>query len=175
MVMVELTEDQEKGFEILTRTLRRKFPYIKSLKLSKSSMFHIWIQFEVEFFSFLTYYNVKPNNYYLKYGVNGIEDYFKYSPTGNYPFVMVDNDLIDEFGNEFNKNFIKTINILYESLPEKYIKYKEDWYEKSPIELGIDSFYIVVDESKETPTLRDMLDPEYENARQILFKTKSPD
>lgn len=173
--MVGLTKEQEKGFEILTRSLRKKFPYIKSLKLVKSSLYHIWIQFEVEFFSFLTYYNVKPNSYYLKYGVKGIEEYFTSSPNSNYPFVMVDNDLIDEFGNEFTKNFTKIINIFYESLPEKYIKYKEDWHEKSPIDLGIDSFYVVVDESKETPTFRDMLDPEYERARQILFPTKSPD
>ena len=58
---------------------------------------------------------------------------------------------------------------------EQYIKFKEDWYEKSPIELGISSFYVVVDKSKETPTLRDMLDPEYESARQSLYPSESPD
>jgi hypothetical protein len=174
-MVVELTKEQEKGFEILTRTLIRKFPYIKSLELINGSAYHIWIQFEVEFFSFLNFYNAPPNDFYTKYGAKGIYEYFKSSTPSHYTFTMVGGDSVEEFGNEFNKNFIKIINILYGSLPEQYIKFKEDWYEKSPIELGISSFYVVVDKSKETPTLRDMLDPEYESARQSLYPSESPD
>jgi hypothetical protein len=173
--MEELTSDEEKGIEILTRNLRKKFPYIKGVKLTKITPYHIYLELIVEFFSFLTFYNVPPTNFYLKYGAKGIKEYFKDRPSSSYIFTMTSDELIDQFSTEFNKNLQKYMYILYSSLPKKYIKFKTDWYEESPMDITIDEFYVIVDESEETPTLRDMLDPSYESARQHLYPTESPD
>ena len=170
--MEELTSDQEKGFEILTRALRRKFPYIKGIKLDRGTPYHIYINIIVEFFSFLKYYKAKPTDFYLKYGASGIESYFKDNNKSSYTFLMVDPEFNDEFSTPFNKNMEKIINTLYDSLPKHYIKFKEDWYEESPMDIKIDEYYVTVDKSEETPTLRDMLDPDYEQARKVLY---SPD
>ena len=64
-----MTEKQERGIELLTKGLRRKFPFILGMEIREISEFHIWVTIIVEFTRFLKFYNVPPSSFHLKYGL----------------------------------------------------------------------------------------------------------
>jgi hypothetical protein len=168
------SHNPNKGFEFLTRFLKKKFPYVKDMRVIKVDEYFIQVDIVVEFFEFITFYNIPPKKYYTNYGLKGIQEYYKDFKTSSYVFGMIDltlddDELIEQFGNGFNKKMENTLNGVYNSLPEDYVMFKYDWHKPSLKEIKINQYITVVDESKETPALKNMINPEYENARQSLY------
>lgn len=173
IVMEGFTSKQERGFELIKKALMKKFPYVKDMSVIDEDEYFLHINITVEFFQFITFYNVLPKKFYTRYGVEGIKEYFKKDRESSYVFAMIDIDenekIFESFGNIFNKKIQNFLQNLYESLPDDYVTFKWDWHERSTKDFRIEKYIIIVDESKETPALKNMLDPEYEDIRQSLY------
>lgn len=173
IVMEGFTSKQERGFELIKKALMKKFPYVKDMSVVEENEYFLHIAITVEFFQFITFYDVSPKKYYIKYGVGGIKEYFKKDRESSYVFAMIDFDeneeIFESFGNIFNKKIQDFLQNLYESLPDDYVTFKWDWHERATKNFRIEKYVVIVDESKETPALKNMLDPEFENARKTLF------
>ena len=115
-----ITENEKRGFEILTRNLKRRFPFIIDVTIKKETDYWLWFQLKVEFFKFIKFYDVKPTEHYIDYGVKEIKDYFESYPTMNYPFGMVSKDEYAMFGNEYLQKLKSIMNLIYKNMPKKY-------------------------------------------------------
>ena len=117
---MEITEKQEKGIELLTKGLRRKFPFILGMEIKEITEYHIWVIIIVEFTRFLKFYNVPPSSFHAKYGLVTSKQYFKDYRNPGYLFGLVDGEHKDDFGNEYNNKMENFLSGLYNSLPEEY-------------------------------------------------------
>ena len=148
---MEMTEKQERGIELITKGLRRKFPFILGMEIREMSEFHIWVTIIVEFTRFLKFYNVPPSSFHLKYGLETTKQYFKDYRNPGYLFGLVDNEYQDEFGNEYNQKLDNFLNGLYKALPTEYTTK----YENRPKLIQIWGYQIEVDVDGEFPTHTD--------------------
>jgi hypothetical protein len=117
---MEITEKQEKGIELLTKSLRRKFPYIIGVEINEINEYHIWVVIIVEFTRFIKFYNVPPSSFHVKFGLVNAKQYFKDYRNPGYLFGLVDDEYKDEFGNEYNNKMENFLSGLYNSLPKEY-------------------------------------------------------
>jgi len=145
--IMELTKEQDKGFELITKALRKKFPYIKWVKVNKITRYTVYVDLGIEFFDFIEFYNLEMDEMFSRRGLSFILQYFKLSPTSYYPFVMLGDNDRKNFGIEFNAKMMEVMNILYSSLPYEYrINTKETEYIPSePLEFNISNYHILVD------------------------------
>ena len=146
-----LTEKQQRGFELVVRAIRKKFPYITFVKIDEISSYHIWIKLGVEMLSFLKYHNVPPPKFHLERGVENARRYFKTFPESGFLFSIVDESYSDEYSIEYNEKMENLFNGLYNSLPEDYQKMCGA-YTEHPIRIGIGGYVISVSESGDFPT-----------------------
>ncbi len=117
---MEITEKQEKGIELLTKGLRRKFPFILGVEINEINEYHIWVVIIVEFTKFLKFYNVPPSRFHLKFGLETSKQYFKDYRNPGFLLGLVDDEYKDEFGYEYNNKMENFLSGLYNSLPEEY-------------------------------------------------------
>jgi hypothetical protein len=166
----EITSDQEKGFEILSRNLKRRFPFIIDVTPYKLTEYFIYININIEFFKFIKFYDITPNEYYLKYGAKGMKGYLESFGCMSYTFSLISDEYASDFGNSYNNKLNNLMNTLYNSIPKKYQVVRESPYsnEEETKDIQIQYFCVTLDESEETPALKDMLYSDYENARNFL-------
>lgn len=148
---MEFTKKEERGFELVVKAMRKKFPFITFIEIEEIGKYHIWVSIGVEMLSFLKYYNLPPSDFHLRRGVEDTRDYYKdYSGSG-YVFGMIDDEYQDEFSNDYNKKMENLMNGLYNALPEEYKKNSDSSLD-IPLQIGINGFIISVSESGDFPT-----------------------
>lgn len=145
---MEMTEKQERGIELLTKGLRRKFPFILGMEIREISEFHIWVTIIVEFTRFLKFYNVPPSSFHLKYGLETSKEYFEGYKNPGYLMGLVDEDHKDYFGNKYNEKLDNFLSGLYSALPTEYTTQ----YDNHPKLIRLWGYQIEVDVDGEFPT-----------------------
>lgn len=143
-----MTEKQERGIELLTKGLRRKFPFILGMEIREISEFHIWVTIIVEFTRFLKFYNVPPSSFHLKYGLETSKEYFEGYKNPGYLMGLVDEDHKDYFGNKYNEKLDNFLSGLYSALPTEYTTQ----YDNHPKLIRLWGYQIEVDVDGEFPT-----------------------
>lgn len=146
------TKKEERGFELVAKAMRKKFPFITFIKIEDIRPFHIWVNIGVEMLSFLKYYNLPPANFHLKNGIEGTRNYYKDYRTSSYVFGMLKDEYLDEFSNKYNKKMETIMNGLYNALPDEYKKLTDTLFTPMPLEIGISGYEISVSESGDFPT-----------------------
>lgn len=148
----KFTKKQERGFELVAKAMRKKFPYITFLKIEEIRPFHIWVIIGVEMLSFLKYYNLPPADFHLRNGIENTRDYYKNFRRSSYVFGMLNHEYLDEFSNEYNRKMETIMNGLYYALPDEYKKLTDTLFTPIPLEIGISGYEISVSESGDFPT-----------------------
>ena len=143
-----MTEKQERGIELLTKGLRRKFPFILGMEIREISEFHIWVTIIVEFTRFLKFYNVPPSSFHLKYGLETSKEYFEGYKNPGYLMGLVNEDHKDDFGNKYNEKLDNFLSGLYSALPTEYTTQ----YDNHPKLIRLWGYQIEVDVDGEFPT-----------------------
>ena len=143
-----MTEKQERGIELLTKGLRRKFPFILGMEIREISEFFIWVTIIVEFTRFLKFYNVPPSSFHLKYGLETSKEYFEGYKNPGYLMGLVDEDHKDYFGNKYNEKLDNFLSGLYSALPTEYTTQ----YDNHPKLIRLWGYQIEVDVDGEFPT-----------------------
>lgn len=145
---MEITDKQERGIELLTKGLRRKFPFILGMEIREISEFFIWVTIIVEFTRFLKFYNVPPSSFHLKYGLETSKEYFEGYKNPGYLMGLVDEDHKDDFGNKYNEKLENFLSGLYSALPTEYTTQ----YDNHPKLIRLWGYQIEVDVDGEFPT-----------------------
>ena len=152
MLSREFTKKEERGFELVVKAMRKKFPFITFIGISDVGDYHLWVNIGVEMLSFLKYYNLPPSDFHSRRGVEDTRDYYKEYGGSGYVFGMLKDEYLDEFSNEYNKKMENLMNGLYNALPEEYKKSSNSSLH-IPLHIGISGFIISVSESGDFPTL----------------------
>ncbi len=145
---MEITDKQERGIELLTKGLRRKFPFILGMEIREISEFFIWVTIIVEFTRFLKFYNVPPSSFHLKYGLETSKEYFEGYKNPGYLMGLVNEDHKDDFGNKYNEKLENFLSGLYSALPTEYTTQ----YDNHPKLIRLWGYQIEVDVDGEFPT-----------------------
>ena len=145
---MEITDKQERGIELLTKGLRRKFPFILGMEIREITEYHIWVTIIVEFTRFLKFYNVPPSSFHLKYGLETSKEYFEGYKNPGYLMGLVDEDHKDDFGNKYNEKLENFLSGLYSALPTEYTTQ----YDNRPKLIRLWGYQIEVDVDGEFPT-----------------------
>ena len=148
---MEFTKKEERGFELVVKAMRKKFPFITFIKIEEIGKYHIWVTIGVEMLGFLKYYNLPPSDFHSSRGVEDTRDYYKEYRGSGYVFGMIDDEYQDEFSNDYNKKMENLMNGLYNALPEEYKKNSDSSLD-IPLQIGINGFIISVSESGDFPT-----------------------
>jgi hypothetical protein len=149
---MEFTKKEERGFELVVKAMRKKFPFITFIEIEDIRPYHIWINIGVEMLSFLKYYNLPPSDFHLRNGIENARYYYKNYRTTGYVFGMLNDEYLDEFSNEYNKKMETIMNGLYNALPDEYKKLTDTLFTSIPLEIGISRYVISVSESGDFPT-----------------------
>jgi len=152
---MELTQKQERGFELLTKALKKKLPYITFIKIDQIGKYHIWIKMGVEMTRFLKYYKVPGSEFHISRGLKSTKRYFEKHHYDDiaYMFPIVREDLLDDFTSEFNFKLDDIMNGLYRALPEEYRVNEEEFQgEIKAKDLRVYKYKIEVDVNGEFPT-----------------------
>ncbi len=116
-----MSEKEKKGLDILFKAMKRKFPFFIDIKILKISEFFIMIDFNVDYFKFLKFYDVPSDDFFKNRSNEGIKNYFNnYLGHSFYLMTLVDDDYKNEFSNEYNDELEKLMNNLYKSIPSEF-------------------------------------------------------
>ena len=156
--------DREKGIEILSTLIRKRFPYITSIDIS-SSITHdtLYINLHVDLNKFYKITNTTPpRDYFEKTGIDD-DDYFLLEllkTPGAFMMRYVDEKYKEDYSWEFNVKLEKLFSNYYKSLPDSvtykkfenytgddpfYIRWRD---EKVPMDIKIETIYPQVDVDK---------------------------
>lgn len=154
--------DKEKGIEILSTLIRKRFPYIVSIDISSVTDDSLYINLHVDLNKFYEITNTTPPRKFLEMtDING--EYYLLDllhSTGVYMMRYVDEKYKEDYSWEFNIKLEKLFTNYYKSLPGSvtYTKYKDytgddpfyiRWRDdKLPMDIKIDMIYPQVDVDK---------------------------
>jgi hypothetical protein len=146
------TKKQERGFELVAKAMRKKFPFITFIGIEDIGKYHIWVTIGVEMLEFLKYYNLPPSDFHSSRGVENTRNYYKNFRSSGYLFGTLNHEYLDEFSNEYNRKMETIMNGLYKALPDEYNKLTDTLFTPVPLEIGISGYEISVSESGDFPT-----------------------
>ena len=156
--------DREKGIEILSTLIRKRFPYITSIEVNSLTETHdsLYINLHVDLNKFYKITNTTPpREYFEKTGIDG--EYFLLdllNNTGLYMMRYVDEKYKDDYDWAFNDKLSKLFSNYYKALPSSVTHKKLENYtgddsfliswidEKLPMDIKIDTIYPQVDVDK---------------------------
>lgn len=150
-----LTKRQERGFELFTKGMKKKFPYIEFIEIEEIGTYHIWVILGVEMTRFLKYYKVPGSEFHTTQGLKFSKEYFNEHFRNGiyYMFPIVHDDFDDDFTIEFNYEMDDIMNGLYSSLPEEYRVNEEEFQgEVKAKKVKVNKYKIEVDVNGEYPT-----------------------
>ena len=145
---MDITEKQERGLELLTKGLRRKFPVVLGMEIKEITDYHIWVSIIVEFTRFLKFYNVPPSSFHLKHGLENSKNYFEGYRNPGYLFGLVGDEHKDDFSGGYNDKMGNFLSGLYSALPTEYTTQ----FNNHPKQILIWGYEIEVDVDGEFPT-----------------------
>jgi hypothetical protein len=131
--------------KILSKTIKRKFPFIKELELNKVGDLFVIIDVVVDYNEFL-----ESNNLILRSDIEYSLDLYpenadKYINDQNYHYLHVilqsEDEITEEFGWRYNKKIEESIDEMVEYLPEQIVP-KVEWYGSSSDYIENTSFKI---------------------------------
>jgi hypothetical protein len=154
--------DKEKGIEILSTLIRKRFPYITSIDISSVTDDSVYINLHVDLNKFYKITNTTPpRKFFETTDING--EYYLLDllhSTGVYMMRYVDQEYKEDYSWEFNVKLEKLFTNYYKSLPDS-VTYKklenytgdESFYitwrdEKVPMDIKIETIYPQVDVDK---------------------------
>jgi hypothetical protein len=157
-----VSNNKEKGIEILSTLIRKRFPYITSIDIRSVTDDSVYINLHVDLNKFYKITNTTPpRDYFEKTDING--EYFLLDllhGTGVYMMRYVDEEYKEDYSWEFNIKLEKLFSNYYKSLPGSvtytkyedytgddpfYIRWRDD---KLPMDIKIDMIYPQVDVDK---------------------------
>ena len=157
-----VSNDKEKGIEILSTLIRKRFPYILSIDINSVTDDTLYINLHVDLNKFYKITNTTPPREYLeKTGIDG--EYFLLdllNNTGLYMMRYVDQEYKEDYSWEFNVKLEKLFTNYYKSLPSSVTYKKLENYtgdssfliswrdEKVPMDIKIETIYPQVDVDK---------------------------
>jgi hypothetical protein len=157
-----VSNNKEKGIEILSTLIRKRFPYITSIDISSITDDSVYINLNVDLNKFYKITNTTPpRDYFEKTGIDG--EYFLLEllkTPGAFMMRYVDEKYKEDYSWEFNIKLEKLFSNYYKSLPGSvtYTKYEgytgdDPFYirwrdEKVPMDIKIDMIYPQVDVDK---------------------------
>lgn len=125
------TEHIGQVLKILSKTIKRKFPFIKELELNKVGDLFVIIDAVVDYNEFL-----ESNNLILRSDVEDLlmvypENADKYINDQKYSYLHIilqsDDEVTEEFGWLYNRKIEESIDEMVEYLPEQIVP-KVEWY-----------------------------------------------
>jgi hypothetical protein len=125
------TEHIGQVLKILSKTIKRKFPFIKKLELNKVGELFVIINVVVDYNEFL-----ESNNLILRSDIEDIlmeypENADKYINYQKYSYLHIilqsDDEVTEEFGWRYNKEIEDVIEEIVNYLPEQIVP-KVEWY-----------------------------------------------
>ena len=154
--------DKEKGIEILSTLIRKRFPYIVSIDISSVTDDSLYINLHIDLNMFYKITNTTPpRKFFETTDING--EYYLLDllhDTGVYMMRYVDEKYKEDYSWEFNIKLEKLFTNYYKSLPGSvtyskyedytgddpfYIRWRDD---KLPMDIKIDMIYPQVDVDK---------------------------
>jgi hypothetical protein len=125
------TEHIGQVLKILSKTIKRKFPFIKKLELNKVGELFVIINVVVDYNEFL-----ESNNLILRSDIEDVlmeypENADKYINDQKYSYLHIilqsDDEVTEEFGWRYNKEIEDVIEEIVNYLPEQIVP-KVEWY-----------------------------------------------
>jgi hypothetical protein len=125
------TEHIGQVLKILSKTIKRKFPFIKELELNKVGDLFVIIDVVVDYNEFL-----ESNNLILRSDIEDLlmeypKNVDKYINDQKYSYLHIilqsDDEVTEEFGWLYNKKIEESIDEMVEYLPEQIVP-KVEWY-----------------------------------------------
>ena len=154
---LETTKYQKAGLKLLLKHIKRDYPFIIELipdyDLIGKWGTHLFINIKFDLEKFYEVNGTNPPKRYIDkpYLLDLLND------SGSYLMRYVENDLNDEFGNEYNKAVEKELNAFYKHLPDYMRLSKYEGWEESDFE-KIDRHNIGIDFFKRWQSQKEALD-----------------
>jgi hypothetical protein len=120
---MELTKNQDKGFQILARGIKRKFPFIKGFQFfndddSKEPDILTFLEVIIDAKKFFEVTNAEPEQY-VKYNINNLEKYFGQWKPSTLSFIVSD-EFNDKYTRDYNEMLESELGKIYDGLPDNY-------------------------------------------------------
>ena len=157
-----VSNNKEKGIEILSTLIRKRFPYITSIDISSVTDDSVYINLHVDLNKFYKITNTTPpRKFFETTDING--EYYLLDllhSTGVYMMRYVDEEYKEDYSWEFNIKLEKLFSNYYKSLPGSVTYTKYEYYtgddpfyirwrdDKLPMDIKIDMIYPQVDVDK---------------------------
>jgi hypothetical protein len=128
---MELTKNQDKGFQILARGIKRKFPFIKGFQFfndddSNEPTILTFLEIIIDAKKFFEVNNVEPEQY-VKYNIDNLEVYFGQWKPSTLSFIVSD-EFNDKFNRDYNEKLESELGKIYDGLPDNYkVFVKSSW------------------------------------------------